>query len=497
MASPARNSPNNPPDNVKSEDRGEDIQEHSNFEQNRRGGGRGRRRGGGPPFQRFNNPRGRRGFGRSGPGGPPRRLDDSGGPEQEPEIHKESRFQDKLMDKLSQISGPAVDLPPLDIIEKKFSGRNRLYIGNLSPDITEADLQDLLGKCGEFAELFVNKEKNFAFVKFDYYASCERAKRELDGQVLKGKNLKIRFAPNNASIKVKNLANFVSNELLNYAFGVFGEVERAIVCVDERGKPTGEGIVEFARKGYALHAIRKCTERCFFLTESLRPVVVEPYEYTNDTDGFPEKYLPKRNPEYLKARSKGPRLAEMSSFEHEYGLRWKQLLDLFAQKEEGLKKELQMEMEKLEAQMEYARYEHETEMLREELRARELDRERQKQEWEMKERQVEEQRRRNEEQIRRQEESLQARMIHHDEEMRRRQQENNLFMQAHQLHNILDEQEQAFQKPERFESGMDGRDGYGDTKDEDGNMGQPSNSFRRDRWITDRRDDFMPKRRRF
>ena len=274
-------------------------------------------------------------------------------------------------------------------------------------------------------------------------------------------------------------------------------MERAIVCVDERGKPTGEGIVEFARKGYALHAIRKCTERCFFLTESLRPVVVEPYEYTNDTDGFPEKYLPKRNPEYLKARSKGPRLAEMSSFEHEYGLRWKQLLDLFAQKEEGLKKELQMEMEKLEAQMEYARYEHETEMLREELRARELDRERQKQEWEMKERQVEEQRRRNEEQIRRQEESLQARMIHHDEEMRRRQQENNLFMQAHQLHNILDEQEQAFQKPERFESGMDGRDGYGDTKDEDGNMGQPSNSFRRDRWITDRRDDFMPKRRRF
>lgn len=61
----------------------------------------------------------------------------------------------------------------------------------------------------------------------------------------------------------------------------------------------------------------------------------------------------------------GPRFASASSFEFEYGARWKQLHDLFKQKEDALKRELKLEEEKLEAQMEFARFEHETEMLRE------------------------------------------------------------------------------------------------------------------------------------
>lgn len=40
----------------------------------------------------------------------------------------------------------------------------------------------------------------------------------------KGRMLKIRFAPIAAAIKVKNLTPFVSNELLEYAFSIFGEV---------------------------------------------------------------------------------------------------------------------------------------------------------------------------------------------------------------------------------------------------------------------------------
>lgn len=40
----------------------------------------------------------------------------------------------------------------------------------------------------------------------------------------KGRSLKIRFAPIAAAIKVKNLNQFVSNELLEYAFSIFGDV---------------------------------------------------------------------------------------------------------------------------------------------------------------------------------------------------------------------------------------------------------------------------------
>lgn len=121
-------------------------------------------------------------------------------------------------------------------------------------------------------------------------------------------------------------------------------------------------------------------------------------------------------------------------------MRWKQLHDLYKQKVEALKKEQEIEQEKLLAQMEYARFEHETAMLREQLRAREMDMGRQKREWEMKEQQAEESRRRTEEQMRRQQEEMESRMLHQEEEMRRRQQENNLFMQAQQLDNMLKDQ---------------------------------------------------------
>lgn len=241
-------------------------------------------------------------------------------------------MNDKFNEKLAQLSGPTFDLPTIENTEKKFSGRNRLYIGNIGTEVNEDDLNELFKSYGEISETFINKEKNFAFIKFDYHSNAEKAKLSLDGTSLKSRSLKIRFAPHFTSIKVKNLSPFVTNELLHYSFGIFGEIERAKICVDERGKPTGEGIVDFTRKGSAMHAIRKCNEGCYFLTGSLRPCIVESFEYVDDTDGYPEKNLPKKNNEYHKEREIGPRFANPGSFENEYGMRWKQLYDLYAQK---------------------------------------------------------------------------------------------------------------------------------------------------------------------
>lgn len=343
--------------------------------------------------------------------------------------------------KLKNLSGPTHDLPELQLEEMKFSGRNRLYIGNLTSDVTEEELKELFSPYGEISEAFINAEKNFAFLKIDYRANAERAKKELDGRMRKNKPIRIRFAPNATTVRVKNLTAFVSNELLFKAFEVFGQVERAVIIVDDRGKTTGEGIVEFSRKSGAMSALKYCNEKCFFLTSLLRPCVVEPFEHIDETDGFPEKSLMRKSNEYFNARKNGPRFAEVGSFEHEFGTKWKQMYDLYKQKHEALKREMQLEEEKLEAQMEYARFEHETESLREQLRMREQDRDRQKKEWEDKERQAEELRVRDEQQMRRQQEDMQMRMQRQDDEMRRRQQENSLFMQAQQLSNMLDQQE--------------------------------------------------------
>ncbi|CAH2216832.1 jg14821, partial [Pararge aegeria aegeria] len=286
------------------------------------------------------------------------------------------REEHMLANKLKDLMGPLVDLPPIDQTEAKFNGRSRLYIGNLSNDVTEEEIMNMFSQFGEPAELFINKEKNFGFIKMDYRVNAEKARRELDGKMRNGRTLRVRFAPHNSTVRVKNLPPFVSNELLYRSFEIFGKIERAYVKIDERGKTVGEGIVEFARKPSALAAIRNCTERCFFLTSSLRPVIVENFEEPDEADGYPEKNLPKKHPEYMRSREVGPRFSEPGSFEHEYGTRWKQLHELHRQKEDALKKELAAEEEKLEAQMEYAKYEHETELLREQLRQREQDRER-------------------------------------------------------------------------------------------------------------------------
>lgn len=72
---------------------------------------------------------------------------------------------DRLMERIMSISGPTHELPPIDTEEKKFSGRNRLYVGNLTNDVTEEEIQQMFAPYSEISELFVNKEKNFAFLR--------------------------------------------------------------------------------------------------------------------------------------------------------------------------------------------------------------------------------------------------------------------------------------------------------------------------------------------
>ncbi|XP_043210134.1 protein no-on-transient A-like isoform X1 [Amphibalanus amphitrite] len=373
-----------------------------------RGGGEFRGRGGGE----FRG-RGGRG-GRGGMGGP-----------RNPE--------DRLNDKLQQIGGPTYDLPVNDNKEpKKFTNKCRLFVGNLTDDTTMDEFQEMFSVFGEIAEPYINLEKAFGFVKLDYRANAEKARQALNGTMRNGRMLKVRFSAMGCTLKVKRLSPWVSNELLELAFSIFGELERATVVVDERGKSTGVGIIEFAKKPCALFCLKKCTESSFFLTEGLCPVEVEPMNEEDLEDGLSEQVLPKKNHEYMRERSVGPRLAMPGSFEAEYGNRWKQLYELEKQRREQLDQEMKMEMEKLRDQMDFARREHETEMLREQLRRREMEQERTKSDWDVRQAQREQERRRMEEEMQRRQESMQSRMRQSEDDLKRRQQENQLFMQQEQ-----------------------------------------------------------------
>ena len=205
---------------------------------------------------------------------------------------------DRVAERLQTIAGPTTDLQPLDNSGLKFTGRSRLYIGNLSNEVTEETLKEMVTPHGEVGEIFYNPEKKFAFLRMSTKYEAEKVKRELDGKVKNGHPIKVRFAPHQAAIKVQNLGPWVSNELLHRAFSIYGDIEKAMVSVDDRGRTKGEGIVEFVRKHSALEAVKRCTEGCFFLTASIRPVIAELDESTEDDDGLQDKMLIKRNQEY-------------------------------------------------------------------------------------------------------------------------------------------------------------------------------------------------------
>lgn len=307
--------------------------------------------------------------------------------------------------------------------EKKFTGRCRLFVGNLTPDITEDDFRKLFQPFGEISEVYVNAGKGFGFIRLDYRHNAEAAKAALDGMQRKGRTLRVRYASLGSALKVKNLSQHVSNELLHQAFSQFGEVERAVVIVDDRGRPTGEGIVEFARKPGAQAAYKRITEGVFLLTSAPRPVTVEPLDQKDEEDGFPEKFINKTDG-YKKDRESEPRFAPPGSFEYEFGLRWKELEELEKQQHESVKKAMEESRLKLEDEMENAMFEQQAEMIRQDLlrQQEELRRlEEMRQQEQIRRRQELEMRRQDEERRRQEEDRRRSDLLMRSQEIRRRQ----------------------------------------------------------------------------
>ncbi|KAM6899778.1 LOW QUALITY PROTEIN: splicing factor, proline- and glutamine-rich [Xenentodon cancila] len=250
--------------------------------------------------------------------------------------------------------------------EKTYTQRCRLFVGNLPNDITEDDFRRMFAKYGEPSEVFINKGKGFGFIRLESRALAEIAKAELDDTPMRNRPLRVRFATHSAALSVKNLSPFVSNELLEEAFSQFGMVERAIVVVDDRGRSSGRGIVEFASRAAARKALDRCNEGVFLLTMSPRPVVVEPLDQFDSEDGLPEK-LAQKNPRYQSEREQPPRFARPGTFEFEYSKRWKSLDEMEKQQRQQVEKNMREAREKLESEMEDAYHEHQANMLRQEL----------------------------------------------------------------------------------------------------------------------------------
>ncbi|KAM4560123.1 paraspeckle component 1 isoform 1-T1 [Odontesthes bonariensis] len=300
--------------------------------------------------------------------------------------------------------------------EKTFTQRSRLFVGSLPLDLSEEEFKSMFAKYGSISEVFINRDRGFGFIRLETRTLAEIAKAELDGTVLNNRPIRIRFATHGAALTVRNLLPAVTNDLLEQAFCQFGPVERAIVVTDDRGRPTGRGIVEFANKVAARKALERCTEGALLLTTTPCPAIVEPLEHLDDEEGLPEKMLQK-TPKCYKEREQPPRFAQPGTFEFEYSSRWKALDEMEKQQREQVDRNIKEAKEKLEAELESAKHEHQLMLMRqdlmrrqeelrrlEELRNQELQRRKQ-----IEMRHEEERRRREEEMMRHREQDDQRR----------------------------------------------------------------------------------------
>ncbi|XP_062844687.1 non-POU domain-containing octamer-binding protein [Trichomycterus rosablanca] len=306
--------------------------------------------------------------------------------------------------------------------EKTYTQRCRLFVGNLPTGTTEEEVEKLFSKYGKPSEIFINKDRGFGFIRLETKTLADIAKAELDNTHFRGRQIRVRFATHGAALSVKNLPPFISNELLEESFSLFGPVERAIVIVDDRGRPTGKGIVEFANKPSARKALDRCSDGALLITTFPRPVTVEPMEQLDEEEGLPERMVGK-NPQYHKEREQLPRFAQPGSFEYEYAMRWKALMEMEKQQFEQVDRNIKEAQEKLEQEMDSAQHEHQVMLMRQDLlrRQEELRRMEEAHNQEVQKRKQMEMR--QEEERRRREDELRAQT----EEMLRRQQGAGAF----------------------------------------------------------------------
>ena len=76
----------------------------------------------------------------------------------------------------------------------------KLYVGNISYQTTDSDLQDLFGQYGAVAEVdiimdkFTNRPRGFAFVTMSSAEDAQRAVENLHGKELDGRNITVNEA---------------------------------------------------------------------------------------------------------------------------------------------------------------------------------------------------------------------------------------------------------------------------------------------------------------
>ncbi|MCO5575490.1 hypothetical protein L7F22_029291 [Adiantum nelumboides] len=211
----------------------------------------------------------------------------SAAPVKRSQIHFEATMAQMVQQSQQQVPTMAMPAPSPYMT-------NSLYVGDLDPNVNEAQLYDVFTSVGQVLsirvcrDLLTKRSLGYAYVNYSNIPDATRAMEMLNFTEVNGRLMRIMYSHRDPSIRksgaanifIKNLDKDIDNKALHDTFSAFGPILSCRVALDEAGVSKGHGFVQFEQVESAQAAIEKVNGMLI----NDKPVYVGPFLRKQERD---------------------------------------------------------------------------------------------------------------------------------------------------------------------------------------------------------------------